>query len=469
MPKHPSGLPSIASRREMPPGPPPDLAPWLLAAVDVMAPPSVLRERLLRVTAGERGALIEADQAAEEDFALPSRRLPLDARTSAKATLASTSAFASMIDPRWRRNFGTGSQRPGTIGQRPKTSGVRPLRSTVSFIDSTSNSNAAGRRAPWRSCGVSVRSGGSATDIRIERPLIECGVEIELEGRRSPLGSRYGSRAARRPQALRGDGLQQPRGSRRACASRDPPRRGRGRHLAVSFRQLRAAARGGGDAARRRGCVPARRGSASGRERTRDHGRLGVLCPAAVAARGPRRHRPLPGRGARRRGDRGIGQAARHGAGRGGADVLGTARQPSRGDRRGPGWTRGRSRLRRRLLPEAFQRGSGRHRGPPVEGRRPRGPGSARHGQDAHDREPRLPRPGDRAARAGRVARRSGPERSARSAPREGEAAHDRDPIERARRHAARSRRRSARSSRSSRRAAPRSGFRRSAAARPRS
>ena len=67
----------------------------------------------------------------------------------------------------------------------------------------------------------------------------------------------------------------------------------------------------------------------------------------------------------------------------------------------------------------------------------PEGAGTARHGQDPHDREPHLPRLGARAARAGRLARRSGPERAPRSAPRESEAPHDRDPVERARRHAA--------------------------------
>ncbi len=75
--------------------------------------------------------------------------------------------------------------------------------------------------------------------------------------------------------------------------------------------------------------------------------------------------------------------------------------------------------------------------GPPGESRRARGPGSARHGKDTHDRKPHLPRAGARAARAGRLARRSGPERASRPTPRESQAAHDRDPVERARRHAA--------------------------------
>ncbi len=50
------------------PEPPSDLAPWLVAPVDAMAAPVVLRERLHGVTAVERGALIAAEHAAEEDF-----------------------------------------------------------------------------------------------------------------------------------------------------------------------------------------------------------------------------------------------------------------------------------------------------------------------------------------------------------------------------------------------------------------
>ena len=190
-----SGLPGIATdvpdaeapvwmavdrlARETPPVPPPDLAPWLLMPADAMAPPSVLRERLQRVTAVERGALIAADRAAEEDFA-PSLgaafagegepeshagfelRLRLDDRPGVEANLqdwlATTWDHWASLEHGRRKTIAVYGQ-VYRLHQQLERGGQESAVEVVWGIG----------MVQWERDGY-----------RIERPLIECGVEIEL-------------------------------------------------------------------------------------------------------------------------------------------------------------------------------------------------------------------------------------------------------------------------------------------------
>ena len=165
--------------REIPPVPPPDLAPWLLAPVDVMAPPTLLRERLLRVTAGEREALIAADQAAEEDFA-PS----LESSGGREDKLESDAGF----DLRLRLD-----DRPGleaklqdwlatTLNDWAKAEDLR--RKTIAVYGQLYHLHQQLERGGQESAVEVVWGVGTVRwerdGHRIERPLIECGVEFEL-------------------------------------------------------------------------------------------------------------------------------------------------------------------------------------------------------------------------------------------------------------------------------------------------
>ncbi len=190
-----SGLPGIATdvpdaeapiwlsidrlARLAPPDPPAELAPWLVAPVDPMASPVILRERMHGVTGLERGALIAADQAAEEDFAPRSvdtapgedetegqirfdLRLRLEDRPELEAKLQDWLA-TNWID--WAKTEATRRKTIAVYGQ------VYHLHQQLERGGQESAVEVA-----WGIGTVRWERDGR----RIERPLIECGVEIEL-------------------------------------------------------------------------------------------------------------------------------------------------------------------------------------------------------------------------------------------------------------------------------------------------
>ncbi len=166
--------------REAPPVPPPDLAPWFLVPDDAMTSPSLLREILHSVTAVERGALIAADQAAEEDFA-PS--------LGKADTCDDEAGHASRFDLRLRLD-----DRPGleaklqewlatTWNDWAKAESVK--RKTIGVYRQVYNLYQQLERGGQESAVEVVWGIGTVRwehdGRRIERPLIECGVEVELE------------------------------------------------------------------------------------------------------------------------------------------------------------------------------------------------------------------------------------------------------------------------------------------------
>ena len=190
-----SGLPGIATdlpdaeapiwlaidrlARMAPPDPPPDLAPWFLAPVDAVAPPVVLRERLQGVTAVERGALIAADRAAEEDFSpvfldvasreheteSPARfdlRLRLDDQAGLEAKLQN---WLATVWHDWANAESVKRKTIAIYGQ------VYHLHQQLERGGQES-----AVEVVWGIGTVRWERDGR----KIERPLIECGVEIEL-------------------------------------------------------------------------------------------------------------------------------------------------------------------------------------------------------------------------------------------------------------------------------------------------
>ncbi len=165
--------------REAPPVPPPDLAAWLLVSVDVMTPPTILRERLHSVTAVERGALIAADQAAEEDFAPGPEEA--DAREGERVNFA-------RFDLRLRLDDRPGLERKlqdwlATVwNDWAKAETVR--RRTIAIYGQLYTLHQQLERGGQESAVEVVWGIGTVgwerDGRRIERPLIECGVEIEL-------------------------------------------------------------------------------------------------------------------------------------------------------------------------------------------------------------------------------------------------------------------------------------------------
>ena len=320
--------------RMAPPDPPPDLAPWFLAPVDAVAPPVVLRERLQGVTAIERGALIAADRAAEEDFSPGSVDAAGEAETESRVR----------FDLRLRLNDQTGLEAKlqnwlaTTWSDWAKAESIRrktiAIYGQVYHLHQQLERGGAGERRRGR---VGHRHGA----VGARRPQDRTAVD-RVRRSRSSSGPTAASWSARREPSRASTS---PPTSRWAAAT---SRRSKSSREARSFarRPRTASRRFGRRASSRCWAAAATRLAAEGLYRRHEDPASDASGPVitgdwvffarpALATRGPRRHRPLPGRGARRRCHRGAGGAARHAACRGGLDSLGAARRSPRRNRRG--------------------------------------------------------------------------------------------------------------------------------------
>ncbi len=160
--------------RRPPPAPPAALLPWLPDIADPATPPVPLPEILHTVTAAERAALIAADRAAEEDFApVPAREgtpghgdHDLRLRFAEQAGLAD--AFAAWRDgpwATWAAAEGPRRRAASLYGQLYRLQQMLELGGGEGAVE-----------AVWGIGTVRWRQ-----DTRsLDRPLIECAVEIEL-------------------------------------------------------------------------------------------------------------------------------------------------------------------------------------------------------------------------------------------------------------------------------------------------
>ena len=160
--------------RVPPPSPPPALAPWLAETGDPAAVPVAVPERLRTVTAAERGALLAADRAAEEDFApVPARegteghgdfdlRLPFADQPGLAEALA---AWRDGPWADWAAAERLRRRAAGLYGQLYRVQQLLELGGSEGTVE-----------AVW---GIgTVRWRGEAPVL--ERPFIDCAVEIEL-------------------------------------------------------------------------------------------------------------------------------------------------------------------------------------------------------------------------------------------------------------------------------------------------
>ena len=157
-----------------PPVPPPALVPWLPEIADPVTPPAPAPEILRTVTAEIRAALIAADRAAEEDFAaVPERRedggegdYDLRLRFADQAGLADEfEAWSAGPWSDWAKAE-TLRRRTSTLyGQLYRVQQILELGGSEGAVE-----------AVWGIGTVRWRREGRS----IERPLLECAVEIEL-------------------------------------------------------------------------------------------------------------------------------------------------------------------------------------------------------------------------------------------------------------------------------------------------
>ncbi len=192
--------------RRPPPPPPEALVAWLSAIDDPEAPPDAAPEILRGVTAAERAALIAADRAAEEDFA------PVPARDGSEGhgdydlrlRFADQPGLAAALDA-WRAD-------PwavwASVERLRRRSAVvyGQLFKLRQILDLGGGEGAV--EAVWGIGTVRWRR----DDRSIERPLIECAVEIELDddGRLTVRPTGAEPRVDLKPyEALGGEGLGQ--------------------------------------------------------------------------------------------------------------------------------------------------------------------------------------------------------------------------------------------------------------------
>ena len=167
--------------RVPPPPPPPALAPWLGETADPGLVPDAAPEILRTVTAGERAALLAADRAAEEDFApVPARDgtaghgdHDLRLRFAEQPGLAAQ--LAAWRDGPWPE--GCWADWAATERLRRRTASLYgQLYRLQQLLELGGGEGAV--EAVW---GIgTVRWRGEARAL--ERPLIDCAVEIELGG-----------------------------------------------------------------------------------------------------------------------------------------------------------------------------------------------------------------------------------------------------------------------------------------------
>jgi len=159
--------------RAAPPPPPQRLSPWLLDASDPQVPPALRRERLITVTPAERGALIAAERAGEEDFApVPARdgetsdafdlRLRLEDQPGLEQDVE---VWRATVWQDWADGEATRRRTIAVYGQIYRLQQQLELGGGDSAVE-----------VVW-GIGTVRWQQDSRT---VERPLIDCGVEIEL-------------------------------------------------------------------------------------------------------------------------------------------------------------------------------------------------------------------------------------------------------------------------------------------------